>query len=109
MNQKLISTKDPFRAAYLLRFGTFKESKMENNEKIYVLEGENLFEEDFRYRTGYALVNPLLLKEAFELFSVASGCLFVSGDFFFIGKKETKHSANVVDAQRYAISFSCGF
>jgi hypothetical protein len=63
----VIETKDPFRAAYLLRYGEFKHSRMEDNSTLYVLAGEKLFEEDYRYRTGYASVNPLLLKESYEL------------------------------------------
>jgi hypothetical protein len=64
----VIETKDPFRAAYLLRYGEFKKSlKTDDAGTLYVIAGEKLFEEDFRYRTGYASVNPLHLKESFEL------------------------------------------
>lgn len=64
----IIKTKDPFRAAYLLRYGEFKKSQtLEDNSTLYVLAGEKLFEEDFRYRTGYAVINPLLLKESYDL------------------------------------------
>jgi hypothetical protein len=75
MNQPtIIETKDPFRAAYLLRYGEFKKSRMlEDNSTLYVLAGEKLFEEDYRYRTGYASVNPLLLKESYELLMELSG------------------------------------
>jgi hypothetical protein len=64
----IIETKDPFRAAYLLRYGEFKKSlKIEGASTIYTIAGEKLFEEDYRYRTGYASVNPLLLKASYEL------------------------------------------
>lgn len=67
MNRKTVLTDDPFRAAYLLKFGSFQESKFKNNRRVFILEGENLLEEDFKYRTGNAQVNPLVLKESYQL------------------------------------------
>ena len=58
---------DPFRAAYLLRFGKYKETTFKDGQRCYVIEGEMLSEEDYRYRTGYAMVNPLSLRESFYL------------------------------------------
>lgn len=55
---------DPFRADYLLRFGKYKETRLKNGQRCYVIEGETLSEEDCRYRTGYAMVNPLFLRES---------------------------------------------
>ena len=53
---------DPFRAAYLLRFGKYKKTQFKDGQRCYVIEGEMLSEEDYRYRTGYAMVNPLSLR-----------------------------------------------
>ena len=64
---------DPFRAAYLLRFGKYKETKTKDGQRCYVIEGEMLSEEDYRYRTGYAMVNPLSLRESFYLLKELSG------------------------------------
>ncbi len=58
---------DPFRAAYLLRFGKYKETRFKNGKRCYVIEGEMISEENYRYRTGYAMVNPLSLRESFYL------------------------------------------
>ena len=60
---------DPFRAAYLLRFGKYKETRLKNKQRYYVIEGngQTLAEENYRYRTGYAMVNPLALRESFYL------------------------------------------
>lgn len=70
MNQiKTILVDDPFRAAYLLRFGKYRGTKIKDGKQCYLIEGEaqTLSEEDYRYRTGYARVNPLSLKESFYL------------------------------------------
>ncbi len=64
---------DPFRAAYLLRFGKYKDTRFKDGKRCYVLEGETLSEEDYRYRTGYAMVNPLSLRESFYLLKELSG------------------------------------
>ena len=60
---------DPFRAAYLLMFGRYKETRFEGDQRCVVIEGEGqtLSEENYRYRTGYALVNPLSFKESLRL------------------------------------------
>ncbi len=62
-----IETKDPFRAAYLLRYGKYKETLRRDKGAVYVIEGDKLSEEDFKYRTGFAFINPLLFKEAYKL------------------------------------------
>jgi hypothetical protein len=60
---------DPFRAAYLLLFGRYLETRFNEGKRLYVIagEGQTLAQENYRYRTGYALVNPLSLKEALSL------------------------------------------
>ncbi len=64
---KTLLVDDPFRAAYLLRFGKYKKTQFKDGQRCYVIEGEMLSEEDYRYRTGYAMVNPLSLRESFYL------------------------------------------
>ena len=60
---------DPFRAAFLLKYGRYKETRIENGQQCYVIEGDTqtLSERDFCFRTGFALVDPLALREAFFL------------------------------------------
>ncbi len=60
---------DPFRAAFLLKYGRYKETRIENGQQCYVIEGDTqtLSEQDFCFRTGCALVDPLALREAFFL------------------------------------------
>ena len=72
---QILSVDDPFRAAYLLRFGQYKETKLENGRRCFLIEGEAgiLAEENYRYRTGSALINPLSLKESFDLLKELSG------------------------------------
>ncbi len=72
---KTIVTDDPFRAAYLMLFGRYKETKVEKGQHCYVIEGDvqTLTEQDYRFRTGYALVNPLVLREAVFYLKELSG------------------------------------
>lgn len=70
MQQSRIEIKnDPFRAAYLLRFGRYKETRFNGEIRCVVIEGDGatLSEENYRYRTGYALVDPLAYKESLHL------------------------------------------
>jgi hypothetical protein len=63
-----IETSDLFRGAYLLcRGGRVGATRLERGQVIFAIEGEGLLEEDLRYRTGSALVNPLQLREVLNL------------------------------------------
>ncbi len=62
-----VSTDDVFRAAYLLRYGEFKKAKVVDGEVRYTIEGDWIAKEDYEYRSGGALVNPLVLGEAVRL------------------------------------------
>ncbi len=66
MNQMEIT--DLFKGAYLLtQYGRIKEiRKVGNNQVRFVIEGENLVEEEERYQTGQASVNPLQLKACLD-------------------------------------------
>ena len=68
-NIRTMTINDPFRAAFLLKYGRYKETRIENGQQCYVIEGDaqTLSERDFCFRTGCALVDPLALREAFFL------------------------------------------
>lgn len=63
MNQMEIT--DLFKGAYFLtRSCRIKETRLvKGNQVRFIIEGENLAEEEERYQTGQATVNPLQLKE----------------------------------------------
>ncbi len=63
MNQMEIT--DLFKGAYFLtRSCKIKETKLVNGNQVrFIIEGENLLEEEELYQTGQATVNPLQLKE----------------------------------------------
>jgi hypothetical protein len=63
MNQ--METSDIFQGAYFLTCSCrIKETKLVGGNQVrFVIEGKNLLEEEERYRTGQASVNPLQLKE----------------------------------------------
>ena len=56
---------DLFKGAYFLTCsGRIKEARLvDGNQVRFIIEGENLYEEEQRYLTGQARVNPLQLKE----------------------------------------------
>ena len=56
---------DLFKGAYFLtRSCRIKETKLVGGNQVrFIIEGENLLEEEERYQTGQATVNPLQLKE----------------------------------------------
>jgi hypothetical protein len=60
-----IVTSDIFKAMYLLnkkhRLYGVKQSR--NGKKQFLLKGHKLHLDDFRYRTGHALMNPLVSRE----------------------------------------------
>ncbi len=64
-----IQTNDIFRATYLLnkynRLCAIKHNS--GGEKLFVIKGHKLYLHDFRYRTGHALINPLVFKETYRL------------------------------------------
>jgi hypothetical protein len=63
-----IETADLFRGAYLLcRGGRVGGSRLARGQVLFRIEGEGLAEEDLRYRTGGALINPLQLRETLNL------------------------------------------
>ncbi len=64
-----VETTDIYRGAYLLcRGGRVGRMAMgHGGQVVFVIEGEGLTEEDMRYRTGNALVNPLQLRETLNL------------------------------------------
>ncbi len=64
MNQTL-ETNDIFKGAYLLSCSfTLKETRFVDSHQVrFVIEGENIDQEDLLYHTGRAKVNPLRLKE----------------------------------------------
>ncbi len=63
MNQMEIT--DLFKGAYFLtRSCRIVETKLVGGNQVrFIIEGENLLEEEERYQTGQASVNPLQLKE----------------------------------------------
>ena len=64
----LIETGDLFRGAYLLcRGARIGATRCERGQVLFVLEGDGVLEEDLRYRTGSALVNPVQLRETLNL------------------------------------------
>jgi hypothetical protein len=63
-----IETTDLFRGAYLVcRGARIGATRVERGQVFFRIEGEALLEEDMRYRTGMALVNPVQLREALNL------------------------------------------
>lgn len=63
MNQMEIT--DLFKGAYFLtRYCRIKEIRLVGNNQVrFLIEGDNLLEEEELYQTGQATVNPLQLKE----------------------------------------------
>ncbi len=63
MNQ--LETNDLFKGAYFLsRSCELKETRLLGNDRVvFVIEGRNLIDEENRYRSGNALVDPLHLRE----------------------------------------------
>ncbi len=63
-----IETADLYRGAYLLccggRIGVIR---LVRGQVLFAIEGEGVVEQDRRYRTGQALVNPVQLKESVNL------------------------------------------
>lgn len=68
MNRTL-ETNDLFKGAYLLSQSyRLKETRfVEGHQVRFILEGENIENEDLRYHTGQALVDPLRLKECVKI------------------------------------------
>ena len=66
MNQ--ICTKDIFKATYLLikRNRLVGITRNSTGEKLFVIKGHKLYLHDFKYRTGHALINPLIFKETYR-------------------------------------------
>ncbi len=66
MNQ--IETNDLFKCAYLLaKSYRLAETKYVDGHQVrFIIEGDNLKDEEQRYRTGNAQVNPLQLKECLD-------------------------------------------
>lgn len=63
-----IETADLYRGAYLLcSGGRIGDTRLVRGQVLFVIEGESVAEEDRRYRTGRALVNPVQLKESVNL------------------------------------------
>jgi hypothetical protein len=63
-----IETADLYRGAYLLcSGGSLSETRFARGQVTFVIEGEKVAEEDRRYRTGQALVNPVQLRETVNL------------------------------------------
>ncbi len=63
-----IETADLYRGAYLLcSGGRLGETRYARGQVLFVIEGEKVAEEDRRYRTGQALVNPVQLRETVNL------------------------------------------
>jgi hypothetical protein len=66
---RILETNDLFKGAYLLsRSYRLRETRfVEGHQVRFVLEGENIADEDLRYHTGQALVDPLRLKECVRI------------------------------------------
>ena len=64
-----IETSDLFRGAFLLCCGgRLDEAQVRRDGQVeFVISGEEIHEEDYRYRTGQASVNPLQLRETLNL------------------------------------------
>jgi hypothetical protein len=63
-----IETADLYRGAYLLcQGGRIGDTRLARGQVLFVIEGEGVVEDDRRYRTGQALVNPVQLKESVNL------------------------------------------
>ncbi len=60
-----IITSDIFKAMYLLnkKHRLYGVKQSSNGKKQFLLKGHKLHLHDFRYRTGHALMNPLVSKE----------------------------------------------
>jgi hypothetical protein len=60
-----IITSDIFKAMYLLnkKHRLYGVKQSNDGKKQFLIKGHNLHLHDFRYRTGHALMNPLVLKE----------------------------------------------
>ena len=63
-----IEIADLYRGAYLLcSGGRLGATRYARGQVFFVIEGEKVAEEDRRYRTGQALVNPVQLRESVNL------------------------------------------
>ncbi len=63
-----VETGDIFRGAYLLCCGgRIGATRLIRGQVLFEIEGCRITEEDLRYRTGEALVNPLQLRETLNL------------------------------------------
>ncbi len=60
-----IITSDIFKAMYLLnkKHRLYGVRQSHNGTKQFLIKGHKLHLHDFRYRTGHALMNPLVSKE----------------------------------------------
>lgn len=68
MTLPMIETGDLFRSAYLLcRGARISATHLVRGQVLFVIEGEGVLEEDLRYRTGSALINPVQLRETLNL------------------------------------------
>ncbi len=67
MEIQRVATEDTFRAAYLMKYGEFKEAKVVDDGICYIIKGDCIADEDNRHRTGNVLVNLLIYAEAFVL------------------------------------------
>jgi hypothetical protein len=60
-----IWTNDLFKVAYLLSKGQRLHSVgFDNGKAQFIIKGEYIEMHDLRYKTGRALINPLILKES---------------------------------------------
>ena len=66
---RFIETHDIFRSAFLLcTGGTLSETRLVGPKQIvFVISGEEVEDQDFQYRNGHALVNPLDLRKSLNL------------------------------------------
>lgn len=64
-----IETNDLFKGAYFLtRSFKLKETKYVDGHQVrFVLEGENVADEEIRYQTGHALADPRQMKDCVKL------------------------------------------
>lgn len=63
-----IETGDIFRGAYLLCCGgRIGSTRMQRDQVVFVIEGQDVTDHDERYRLGRALVNPIALRETLNL------------------------------------------
>ncbi len=64
-----IQTSDIFRAAYHItrEDRLFAVSITNEDEKEFIIKGENLYSEDWKYRAGQAIINPLVFEKSIRL------------------------------------------